>query len=129
MIQLLLKNVNLDLNVTDDLTGVNAFWLACFYGHGLIMKELANAGADVFNVNKEGINVLHLSIYMNNKPIVKMLLLSNFPLEYVTDKGYSAIHLCCMLNRTDILHEIMTHMRKSGYNRTFKRSLLNSMNN
>lgn len=35
-INLLLKNKNLNLEVKDK-TGINAFWVACFYGHGNIM--------------------------------------------------------------------------------------------
>ena len=51
IVKLLLKNNSLDLNVIDENSGVNAFWLACLYGQGSIMKELANAGIDIYNHN------------------------------------------------------------------------------
>ena len=64
------KNKSLDLNVRDAYTGVNAFWLACYYGQGSIMRELANAGIDIFNCNNQNINVFHLAIYQNHINIV-----------------------------------------------------------
>ena len=33
MVRLLLKNKTLNLNVVNE-QGVNAFWVACMYGHG-----------------------------------------------------------------------------------------------
>ena len=65
IIQMMILNKGLDLSVRDSYSGVNSFWLACYYGRGLIMKELANAGIDIYNTNNENIDVLHLSIYLN----------------------------------------------------------------
>jgi hypothetical protein len=48
----MLKNPALDLDAIDKYTGVNAFWLAGYYGRGIIMRELANAGMDIYNSNK-----------------------------------------------------------------------------
>ena len=103
MVKLLLINKGIDLNVIDDYSGVNSFWLACYYDQGAIMKELANAGIDIYSTNKEDINVLHLSIYLNRPHIVKMLLKSNFALNLETSKGYTCIHLCTIFNRIEIL--------------------------
>jgi ankyrin repeat protein len=103
IVQILLRNNSLDLNVKDSYTGVNSFWLACFYGHGSIMNELANAGIDVNNCNKQGINSLHLSIFKNHKHITKMLLESNYNLLDETENGHTIIHLACLLSRTEIL--------------------------
>ena len=75
----------------DPKTGVNSFWLACMYGHGSIMKKLAEKGSDIFISNKEKVNVLHLAIYKDNLSIFKMLLMSNYPLDTVTNNGYNAI--------------------------------------
>jgi hypothetical protein len=35
------------------------------FGHGTIMKKLAEKGSDLFVTNKDEINVLHLAIYKN----------------------------------------------------------------
>ena len=110
IIKLLLKNNSLDINVTDTNSGVNAFWLACLYNQGSIMKELANSGIDIYNSNHQDINALHLSVLLNNVKIVKMLIASNYSLEFVTNKGYNVVHLCSMLNRTEILNEIIKHL-------------------
>ena len=51
----------------DPKSGVNAIWLACFYGNGEIMSLLAEAGADLFATNKKKINIMHLAVYNDNK--------------------------------------------------------------
>jgi ankyrin repeat protein len=51
-----------DISVVEPETGVNAFWIAAFYGHGQVMRVLAEKGIDIFNVNKiTGSNVLHIA--------------------------------------------------------------------
>jgi hypothetical protein len=51
-----------DISVVEPETGVNAFWIAAFYGHGQVMGILAEKGIDIFNVNKTtGSNVLHIA--------------------------------------------------------------------
>ena len=107
----MLKNPALDLDAIDKYTGVNAFWLAGYYGRGIIMRELANAGMDIYNSNKQHINVFHLAIYKNREDIVQMLLKSNFSLELLTLKGYTVFHLCCMLNHTSILKIILSYLK------------------
>ena len=109
----MLKNKSLNLEKRDAYTGVNAFWLASYYGRGNIMRELANAGIDIYNSNKSKINVFHLAIYKNLEEIVQMLLNSNFPLEKLTSKGYSVFHLCSILNHTKILKMIFSYLKKN----------------
>jgi len=67
MLNTLLKNSTVNINVIDPWSGVNSFWLACLYGHGKIMKILAEQGAEIYNTNKQLVNVLHLAIYNNNE--------------------------------------------------------------
>ena len=109
----MLKNNSLDLNARDAYTGINAFWLACYYGRGGIMRELANAGIDIYNCNKQKVNVFHLAIYKNLEDVVQMLLKSNFSLELLTSKGYSVFHLSSMLNHTKILKMILSYLKKN----------------
>ena len=128
IIKLMLLNKDLDLNIRDSYSGANAFWLACYYGRGSIMKELANAGIDIYNTNNEKVDVLHLSIYLDRPNIVSMLLKSYFSLENITNKGYSVIHLCSILNRNEILQLIMNHLKKNQYKSDFIKKLLNNIN-
>lgn len=50
MVELLQMNKGLDINITDKV-GVNAFWVACIFGHDHIMKNLAENGIDVLCKN------------------------------------------------------------------------------
>ena len=61
MVKLVLQNPNLDIDIRNE-AGVNAFWIACMFGHGQVMSLLANAGLDIMCVNNQGVNVLHLAI-------------------------------------------------------------------
>ena len=67
----MLKNTSLDVNAVDPVTGISSFWLAALYGHGNIMKLLAErTNCDILVTNDEGINVLHLAVYKNDLRIV-----------------------------------------------------------
>jgi ankyrin repeat protein len=67
----MLKNTTLDINAMDPATGINSFWLACLYGHGKIMKLLAEqTDCNILVKNEEGINALHLAVYKNDLRIV-----------------------------------------------------------
>ena len=63
MIDLIMQNPSVDVDKIDPKTGVNAFWLACLFGNGSIMKKLAEKGCNIMSTNKQEINVLHLAIY------------------------------------------------------------------
>lgn len=44
--ELVLKNKGVDIQIKDN-SGINAFWIACMFGHGELMNLLANKGIDV----------------------------------------------------------------------------------
>jgi len=90
MIELILINRTLNINVINE-QGINAFWVACLYGHGTVMRILAENGIDIFSSNKYGINVLHLAVSKNFVNIVEMLLESNFPMDLETEDGMTAL--------------------------------------
>lgn len=50
MVQLMLKNEDIDINKTDRY-GVNAFWIAAFYGNTQVMKLLIGKGVDLMCKN------------------------------------------------------------------------------
>lgn len=111
----MLRNKTLDINVIDEMTGVNAFWLACLYGHGEIMKILAEAGTDIYVTNQKGINVLHLSIIKNHKDIVEMLIASGFHLNETTNEGSTALHLAAQSNHVEIMELMLNHLVESEF--------------
>ena len=49
MLEAMLKNTTVDIDVIDEQTGVNAFWLAAFYGHGRVLASLASHKIDIMN--------------------------------------------------------------------------------
>jgi ankyrin repeat protein len=89
MIELCLMNKSLDLQVVNNL-GVNAFWIACMYGHGVAMGLLAEAGIYLFCTNRNNVNALHLAVNRNHVHIVEMLLDSHYPLDPETADGMTA---------------------------------------
>ena len=73
-----LEKVNINIKNDQD---VNAYWVACFFGHGKVMKILAEANIDIFCSNIDGVSVLHLAVNRDHLNIVKMLITSGFPLD------------------------------------------------
>jgi ankyrin repeat protein len=65
IIKIMLTNKNIDINMRDPRSGVNAIWLACLYGHGDVINLLAKANADIFSTNNRKINMMHLAVYKN----------------------------------------------------------------
>lgn len=90
IVRLILLNKTLEINLENE-QGVNAFWTACFFGHGNIMRILADKGIDVLTRNKENVNVLHLATEKNHVKIVEMLLQSSFSLTDETNTGMTAL--------------------------------------
>lgn len=43
----LLKNRSIDVNVTDNESGVNAFWLAAYFGRGKCLSLLAEKQSNI----------------------------------------------------------------------------------
>ena len=110
----MLGNTTVDVNAVDPVTGISSFWLAALYGHGKIMKLLAeNTNCDILVENEEGINVLHLAVYKNDLRIVQMLLKSGFPIDSKTKAGYSCLHLAAIMNRGLIVEEILNFLKES----------------
>ena len=52
-LNILLKNKGLDLEFIDKNTGTNAFWLAAYFGKGLSVFTLGNAGSNIMIKNKK----------------------------------------------------------------------------
>lgn len=76
----MLENKSLEINKCDT-NGLNSFYIACRYGHGKVMKVLAEKGADIFCTDKKGYGALHLAAKYDYDNIIQMLVDSKFPLD------------------------------------------------
>jgi ankyrin repeat protein len=128
MLDLMLRNKSLDIDVSDSNSGVNAFWLACLYGHGNIMKILAEAGTEIYNTNHRKVNVLHLAILKNHVQIVNMLIQSGFSLSEETSDGSTALHLVALTNHRQIGELILTHLTECGFKQSHMVELISKPN-
>ena len=124
----MLRNKSMDINVCDSNSGVNAFWLACLYGHGNIMRMLAEAGTDIYVTNHRKVNVLHLAILKNHYEIVKMLIESGFSLDEETSDGSSALHLVALTNHHQIGDLILNHLMECGFKQSHVIDLISKPN-
>ena len=68
-----LQDISLQfIDILDEKTGTNSFWLAAFYGHGGCLNLLANAGANVFSKHKETkSNALHVALQRKHYEVAK----------------------------------------------------------
>ena len=65
MIDLMFQNEGLNSNLTDRY-GVNAFWIASFYGHTQTMQKLMDYGVNIYATNQNGSNALHMAVKRSN---------------------------------------------------------------
>ena len=85
---------NIDIDVKDEQTGTNAFWLAAFYGRGEICAMLANSGANILLRHPEtGSNALHVAIERKHFMVAKMLIQSKFPVNDTKKGGITPLIL------------------------------------
>ena len=96
-VEIMLQNPTLDINIIDEREGVNAFWLAAYYGHGDVMSLLAKKGIDVLNRHKvTESNALHIATEKEHSNVVKLLIDSGFPINQTKQGGFTALIISCM---------------------------------
>lgn len=61
MVDYMLTNKNTDVNMRDK-NGVNAFWIACWFGNVDIMRLLIANKCDPNVTNENGSNALHIAV-------------------------------------------------------------------
>ena len=92
-VRLMLENKMIDINKKDEL-GLNSFWIAAKYGHGDIMRVLAEHGIEIYNTDSKGNNVLHLSARIEARfNILEMLVKSGYDLNLTNSTGDTAAHI------------------------------------
>lgn len=53
VLEVLLRNLGVNLDICEETSGVNAFWFAAFFGRGKCLKLLAEAGINIITKHKE----------------------------------------------------------------------------
>ena len=75
IVEIVASSKNINLNIVDEETGTNAFWLAVFYGRGEVASHLATKGIDILCKHKETqSNALHISIERHHYKLAVMLI-------------------------------------------------------
>ena len=124
----MLGNRTLDINITDCDTGINAFWIACLYGHGRVMHDLASHGIDIFTRNHLNIDALHLAVMRNHISIVEMLVSGEFPLDHETEDGMTPLMLAAALNHPEIAMIIIDEVTGGDYKTSYVNKIISRRN-
>ena len=96
IITILVNVKHINLNIIDEETGVNAFWLAAFYGRGQACSILAEKGIDIMNKHSgTNSNALHIAIERKHYKLANMLINSQFPVNEEKVGGISPLDLAC----------------------------------
>ena len=83
----------IDINKQDE-QGLNAFMIAAVFGHGDVMRVLAEHGIEIYNTDPQGNNALHHSARHKDKfHILSMLVESRYDLNLKNIKGDTAAHI------------------------------------
>ena len=93
-LQILVRNLSIELDIVDQETGVNAFWLAAYYGRGKCLSILGSSGSDMMHQHKiTNANALHIAIIKGHFDVVRQLILSNYPVNEVMNGGMTPLIL------------------------------------
>ena len=107
--ELMLKNKSLDVQMKDR-NGVNAFWLAAWFGHIDIMRLLGAAQVDVLAANQNGSNALHVSVKNGRIAVVEELLkLRDFPRDAQKHNGVTALGIAAHKGLLEMLDLLLAH--------------------
>jgi ankyrin repeat protein len=85
-----LPNLIVDLNQTDS-NGINAFWIASYYNHARLLRNLSDLGIDRQVVNEIGSNALHIAVKRGNVEVINELIAMDFPLNLPKANGVTAL--------------------------------------
>jgi ankyrin repeat protein len=99
---MIVNNPQTNINQIDK-HGVNAFWVASFYGHIEIMRYLLSKGIDTMSRNLNGSNALHIAVKKGNLKVVRTLLDMKYPLNYTKSNGVSAVGIAAFKGNIKLL--------------------------
>jgi len=106
MLNLMLANRTLDINKKDKF-GVNAFWIASFYGKLDFMGILRDHGADVYATNQNSSNALHIAVKKKSLDVVRYLITTcAYKLDITKHNGVTALGIAAFKGYLGILQEL-----------------------
>jgi ankyrin repeat protein len=71
-LEIMVNNKTINIDKKEEQDGINAFWLAAYFGRGQCCSILANAGINILNAHaNNGQNALHIAILRNHQKIVQ----------------------------------------------------------
>jgi hypothetical protein len=85
-----LPNLIVDLNQTDA-NGFYAFWIAAYYNHARLLRNLSDLGIERQIVNEIGSNALHIAVKRGNIEVIHELIAMDFPLNLPKANGVTAL--------------------------------------
>lgn len=85
-----LPNLIVDINQRDA-NGINAFWIAAYYNHARLLRNLSDLGIDRHLINEIGSNSLHIAVKRGNLEVIHELIAMNFPLDLPKANGVTAM--------------------------------------
>ncbi len=103
LIDLMSQNSTLDVNKTDK-NGVNAFWIAAWFGRVETMRKLLSMHVDAHATNQNGSNALHIAVKLGHVEVVKEIIrLKNFPVDATKKNGVTAAGIAAFRGNIDML--------------------------
>ena len=114
MINLLLQNRRLDINKRDKF-GVNAFWIAAFYGHVKTLELLAKTEIDKYAMNQNGSNALHMAVKRNNREVLNALIKMDYDLNRPKNNGVTALGIAALAGNDDFFTNLMDNGADPAY--------------
>ena len=91
LIELMRQNATLDVNKTDK-NGVNAFWIAAWFGRIETIRKLMSMKVDSLAANQNGSNSLHITVKLGHFEVVRELIrLKNYPVDAMKKNGVTAM--------------------------------------
>lgn len=113
-LKVILQNRMVDINVQDEKTGTNSFWVAAYYGRGMCMSILALNGINILNTHKyTQTNALHVAIERKHWEVARMLIDSKYPLDERKNGGLTPLILCARNNDKEA-NQISEQLVKKG---------------
>ena len=102
MLEVMLRNGNVNVNQTEKY-GINAFWIAAFYGQKDAVRMLNNTLIDKFSANSKGSNALHIAVKRNHLTTVQAIIETGYPLDNTKDNGLTALAIAAYNNNLEII--------------------------
>jgi ankyrin repeat protein len=94
-----LPNLIVDINQRN-VDEINAFWIAAYYNHAVIMRKLSEFGIDRMVKNELGSNALHIAVKRGNIQCIQEMIEMDFPLDIPKANGVTALGIA--IHSTDL---------------------------